>query len=235
MAQCQYHFRGEQQYSLMGVGENMKIIKSVMLACGLAIVASGALLWGGSVMSQEEKKSQTGDVEVNLVSSGRITNITVGIDAAIKRINIKNNLAETPIEKLDFSLPGDVAYGENPTFELFNPEGGQLDPILDLRSLKGWEDYSDSPKYIFTFGNRTKENGTDKSELMVILPNVKEAPCLLINKNREQSFIPELSVNINLVPHPQEVPENEIVTLPNEEGCIKTPSGFYYYAVLRKR
>jgi hypothetical protein len=79
-------------------------------------------------------------------------------------------------------------------------------------------------------------SGTEKSDLVAIMPHVREDMCKRIyKKSFSGSEIPILNVIPNLTSHPQEVAENELVILPAQNGCIKTPNGYYYYNVLFER
>lgn len=146
------------------------------------------------------------------------------------------NLGEVPVEKLDFSIPGSPGYGDHPEFEIFNPAGGQSTYVTDPRSLEYWKTYMDEFQIIFSLENKIPGLGSGKSELLAIAPKIKKYSCELINKNSGNQIIPELK-KIGLTPHPQELPDTELVILPEgqKDGCVKTLDGYYYYQILVER
>ncbi len=191
---------------------------------------------------QKVQAESRGGAKINdFIFTGRIPGGAQNIAIGIARTMKKNNLSVGDIHRLDFSWPGEPKYGDDPMLEVYSIEGGQLTPprVTEKDLKSSWNKYySESNRYIITLGNRAKDTGSDKTELMAILPKVREISCELINRVNDQPIesvtIPKIE-KLNLTPHPVEVPEEDVITLPSRYGCIDTPDGYYYYHVLLER
>ena len=197
----------------------------LMVACGLfvsnKVVGQGEVGTGGSA-------------DVTLINPAMVIGYVNDIKMGILRIQKKLGMSSIPLEKLDFSWPGESEYGVEPEFEIFNQLGGQIQPVTDSRALQYWEDYTDNFRFVFTLGNKVKGLGSEQTELVAILPKMKKQPCELINHQLNENEIPGI-LKINLMPHPQEVPEDEVVELRSQYGCVETSEGYFYYHVLLER
>lgn len=176
------------------------------------------------------------DVDVTLVSPSALPQYFQSISIPCWRIIKKYNLEGDDILLLDFSYPNDASYGDKPQYEVFNPLSGDATPPTQINDI--YKKYADNPQIIFTLGNKVEGLGSDKAEIVAIMPRVHEDICESIHKKQVQGAtleIPTASSAPNLTPYPTIVDRENIYTLPSRHGCIKTPSGFYYYRALIER
>lgn len=203
-----------------------------MLSFGLLTLSFGLIAC--------KEDASAGAKETKIIGAGVLPGAAQSIAIGIARIEAKQG-GSVDISQLDFSWPGELGYNEDPHFNIYSPEGGQIIPISDPRVLSYWNDYTEYPRFIVTLGNRVKNVGTEKSELMAILPKATEIACKVTIAFAEENKIPSKDVvipkteRINITPHPQEVLEEEIVALPSKYGCVETPDGFFYYHLLVER
>ncbi len=126
---------------------------------------------------------------------------------------------------------------------IYAPEGGGMGE-LNYDSLKP---VANTQEFIINLGNRVMGVGTEKTELLAILPDVKDFACKSIHRELERkglssAIIPEVGV-LNLSTDLTEIAENEVVTLPsfahpnkgNQLGCVKMADKYYYYHILLER
>lgn len=85
-------------------------------------------------------------------------------------------------ERLDFSLPGDAEYGDNPAFEFFNPQS-----IFHVRPyseyLPHFIDQATTvatPRVIVNLRRSVRPDGRTLDALYAIVPNIKKDKCLRI-------------------------------------------------------
>ena len=97
--------------------------KTVLVACCLLLVAC----------KQEQSQGENAK-KSNLINSGYLSMYAAGVRTSIARVFVRNGLEVQKIKnwdideknfyKLDFSIEGQDTYGDNPEYEVFNPEGG---------------------------------------------------------------------------------------------------------------
>lgn len=159
---------------------------------------------------------------------------------AVETGNNKDQISFEDIQQYDFSLPGTVEYKNSDAWSVFN----SCNDTGVRKAQKFSTNVSDGTDYIITLGNRLTNQGTDKPELLVILPNTKEEVCRnlvskIYNKQHGEIKIPHVSKPPNLLPHPQIVPSESIVTLPDiPEGvggmnCFEHENNFYFYYLVQ--
>lgn len=226
----------------MGVGENMKIIKSVMLACGLAIVSSGALLWGGSVVGENLKKQEA-------ETSGGVTRMTLDSypslirTALVRKIITKKGVNETSPEEIrqyDLNFPGAPGYKNSKEWSIFE-KNSKIDEFENnFHSVI--QSVSDHGEYAITLSNRIDDLSTNQPELLFVLSNFKKSMCKSILKEvnnisrYDDVKIQTLEYAPNFSPLSEILTEKDIVTLPKNIhpslGCIEAKGKYYYYQVI---
>lgn len=231
----------------MGVRDEMKIKKSILAICGLALVACGALLWGGNVMSQGNANDLEHQ-EVRRVSMADIGAYAPSIRTSVLRLAILNGLENTDalkfeiIKKIDFSKPGDIDYGDMPTWEIYNPQGGRAN--LNYPDPKIIKEHADSDGFIISAANKVHNSATSQADLMAVLPFFKKESC-----EKVISQIKMAQVNSSDIPKIANPPlltfdsgANGIVELPYIDGpgqsketpygCVEANGSYYYYHVI---
>lgn len=96
----------------------------------------------------------------------------------------QGKISPDDFEKLDFSLPGDPAYGDDPTYEVFNPEGPyKIDdaPPEAQRPFppQKWIDELTTVKntrLIYNIRRHVNRHGIVRDDLVLIIPNAKCKP-----------------------------------------------------------
>lgn len=214
------------------VGEEMKINsrnKKLLLVAFALLLAVSGLAAGNKVMSQEKSNDELIDISV-------ITHYPASLAQGVQRALIKNKLSVADIGIINFYLPDTDGYRTHYKTNVFSPEGGQVGKV-NLEYLSKFSDES----YLITLANRISNAATEKSDLIAILPEINEVICTKIEQAYRGSGgdgyvdIPELA-KINLIPHPQEIPDSEVATLPFRSGCVKiSGGGYYYYHLLLER
>lgn len=204
-----------------------------LVAAALVLMAASGPFVSNYAMSQEKDISY-GDREATLFNPNMIVGYVGSIKIGILRIQKKLNLDEIPVEKLDFSVPGSPEYGDHPEFEIFNPAGGQILYVTDPASLEYWKTYAEEFRVFFSLGNKVPGLGTEKSELIAIVPHMKKPSCEMINEWMKLKSIPDVE-RINTTAYPADLLPSELAVLPDTQGCVKTPDGYYYYQVLVER
>ena len=152
------------------------------------------------------------------------------------------------IQKYDLNFPGSVKYKDSKEWSIFygfsslelSKETQHLQSMVSASSNDG--------KLIFTISNRVEGLGTEAPELMAIIPNFKEIYCQKvmqdlsgIQSTTEKVLIPKINEPPNLLPHPEIVAKESIVTLPRilkgtkrdwDSGCFNAQGKYYYFYTL---
>lgn len=217
----------------------MNNIKGFKRTLMIALVSISMIML---VACKQESKAQS--MESKLINTAVLTHYGPAYATGVARIIIKQKLSIDDVSKIDFSLPGSDSYKKNPEMNIYAPEGGQIG-ALNYDSLNT---VADSQEFIITLGNRVAGVGTEKTELLAILPNVKDFACTWLQKELERKgfseaiSVPEVDA-INLSANLAEVAEDKIVTLPGyipsakgkQSGCVQSAGKYYYYYVLLER
>lgn len=219
-----------------GVFKNRKfwlVAVAVAVACGLFA--------GNYALSQEENISR-GDHDVTLTNYYALRQYVQAIRIPIARMVRTYNLDGKSLSQIDFSYPDDESYGDKPELEIFNPEGGGVPPLTSQEFQHSFARFSKTPRIIFTLGNKVRNKGSEQSDLIAVIPDIHSEVCQKIqdeshkaNMERTSDVVLSIGQNLNLIAFPSEADERDVVVLPYDEGCIKTPDGYYYYQVLVER
>lgn len=175
-------------------------------------------------------------------AAGGLTGSAASIHTTTIRIFQEHSLTAKDIYKLDFSLPGDPTYGDNPEFEVFNPDANNH-PGLPPEFIARFTDDPDPAGFVFTIANKIYGAGTDETDLIAVFPNVKPEICEDIRKISNLGRISEYTdseqqINLTAFPDIPAVPPTIILPFKYENtanGCIRTKGGLYYVHTLYLR
>lgn len=150
-----------------------------------------------------------------------------GLSQAISPLLAKGVIAPEAFEELDFSIPGDITYGDDVGIEVFNPTGIlkatpiQQELIDKVSTTKG-------TKILYNLRRLETENGGAKDVLYAILTDVDEQACAEaseasrdIDNNRLRSMLKSVD-NIEIGANNQKILVDKI-PLPSFAYCIQTP------------
>lgn len=183
-----------------------------------------------------------------VISEQTIYQYPAALRTTVKRMVLTGQIPK----ELDFSSPEDPHY-QCSEKAVFSQTGGQYSTNkgcdvgglaiyrlpLDLKEYRRF--YSDSPKIVFTWGNKF---GSAKvaSLVYIVYPLIADScekqnrwwnhmKAGSIKNPLPKEPIPKLSVMPNLTPFNVPVPENEVVTLPPDRPfvCYEAPDGKFYY------
>lgn len=212
---------------------------------GLAIMATFLLLvyHFENQNKIERGANPTRGEDPTIRAMNTLTGVASFIHSQVLRTVSKNNLGDRNLHQLDFSMPRDPDFGDNPELEVFNlkDEGSHLPFSNDFFLMTtGNPDHSG---FIFTLANRIAGLGTSQSDLIAVLPNVRSDLCSRISTNskhlQQEVYIDDIQ-NIDLTSFPAEpITPNTIVTpilkTDTGGGCIRTNDGFHYIHAIFKR
>lgn len=160
---------------------------------------------------------------------------------------LQNGISESDISFAAADAPSAYGtYNANPKAEIFNPAGGAArfrSAPSGINDGSGWEFYGNTA---------IPQMGTDKAELVAVLPNVTEAFCTAINAQAGQTTVQPTDdgscVNAgpssrfsplnNFAASPNTMNEATFTLMPAPEACVQCNAGsttFNYYHVLMAR
>lgn len=168
------------------------------------------------------------------IHDGNFTNIK-NRDQKIRRVNTLQNWKETlrsllksnqlrpeDFEKIDFSLPGDPSYGDDPENEFFNPDGKFKAQPITQENIDFWAKEKNT-RVVFNIRRHIENkgdgnirmNGTVIDRLVYFIPNVKES-CI--------EYIPNTNADIiKGIPFETAADNHSIVDDGYYfEGCVRT-------------
>lgn len=180
--------------------------------------------------------------------------LCVGIfrTAFVRKIVTKKGINEVTIEETrqyDFNFPSSSEYKNSKEWSIFDSnffqnkkefEGYYTRTEAHYKSVI--DSVSDNGRYVITLSNRIEGVGTEKPELLFILPSVKKDLCEgTIRKANDVKLseaitIPTLDDPPNLLPLSETVNDEIIVTLPKNAtpvlGCVEAAGEYYYYQII---
>ncbi len=208
----------------------MKNRKILLAVCSLSLMAYG-------LIACDEGNAESSDS--NVINMGAITQRMATLAVGVSRVMAKKNLLIDDVSKINFSLPGTSEYKKNIDMNIYSAEGGQIGEQFNSNSLIP---LADSTNFIFTLSNSVRNIGTNKTELIAVLPNVKKFACEHYEEQKEKSlsahYYKDFSYfegDINLSASHEVLSEAEVIVLPSKYGCVVTKSGIFYYHVLLER
>lgn len=155
------------------------------------------------------------------------------------------------VGQLDFTLPTEEGFGDNPSWEVFKvPPGTNVNQIpFDRDEFLRFGMLSEQSKLYFTLGNRW-QNATSHSIPTAIISYIPDKACIQLNKNHNPQGeannpeirelfasvgdIPIMRVTPNLTPYSEPVSAENVVDIPYSTGCFKGADGVNYFIVMSR-
>lgn len=108
------------------------------------------------------------------ILAGEILDYARTIRQSVQELRISNGCRDTEIS-FDNSIVAGYANGTNTDCQVFHSDGG------DKTWVSPSDDLNDGDEWVFNGGNVVDEVGTMAADLILILPNIKQAVCEKIN------------------------------------------------------
>jgi hypothetical protein len=211
--------------------ESGNIIFIILLAIVLIGLVTAALRSGGLESAGIDREDLT-------IKVAQVRQNAAEIERGVTFV-LNNGISETDISFAHPDAPSDYgAYGANPAAEVFNPQGGAA----------AWRDapsgilFSSSGHWEFYGSTAIPGAGSDKADLIAVLPGVTKAFCAQINQINGQTSAqpsdPAACVNggsadrfngapFAAVPNTMDVPT--FTAVPALEACVECAGGDYHY------
>ena len=224
---------------------------NVMIMVLIAIVLIGAL----TMVIQQGSDNQNSDIsdETLAIRASEVQRYASELERAVLYV-MQNNTGESDIR---FAIPTDTAnatgYGDlsadsDPTDQIFHPDGGAANyrkPSEDiLAGASNWEFYG---------GTQIPQVGSDRADLIAVLPDVTKQFCDKINDlNGQTSSQPVASsgcieegssgrfgagspANGFDDASPNTLDESSFTKLPALQACVECSGAYHFYHVLYSR
>lgn len=147
----------------------------------------------------------------------------------------KLGTSEAVLTKLDFSPPRAAPCGKESEYKVFKCgktlwDGTPRPYYPDPFSFSGLVKNS---KYYFTLGNKIEGQGTEATDLVMVVAGPSDNICRVMNKlvkANTNGDIPKLSTPINLAANGETLIKEGVRTLPaHDRACYEGIDGKYYY------
>ena len=225
----------------MGMKKNLFIITMVF-------VLLSAIYLGFLEFEKRSPRTQV-ETESQRLSVWELNGYPHNIQVSFKRLILKNgySLEEFPFDdmkKISFVKPGENGFGSNPTWEIFNAQGGGANVDMPYSSIL--LEHSEVSNFILTISNQMNDTKTSQKDFLAIIPKLKKNSCEMILKiakfgsvvGHKDIQIPEVEGAPSLVVFPSyEASTFAFPRLKTEtgtmqpEGCVKAGGIYYYYLI----
>ncbi len=212
--------------------ESGNIIFIILLAIVLIGMVTAALRSGGLESAGIDREDLT-------IKVSQVRQNAAEIERAVT-FALNNGISEVDISFAHPDAPSDYGtYGTNPQAEVFHPQGG----AAAWREAPSGVLFSSGGHWEFYGATAIPGVGSDKADLVAVLPNVTEAFCDQINQingqNPTQPSDPGACVNggsadrfkgatpFSVAPNTMDVPTFTVV--PAMESCVECAGGIYHY------
>lgn len=101
----------------------------------------------------------------------------------------RGDFSPADFTRLDFSSPGDPSYGDDPTYEVFNPEGKIKAHSLEKSDLLYRMTGTKGARPIFNVRRFMRPNGDVAEGIFAIVPNMREEECSRVSESNHQPAI----------------------------------------------
>lgn len=215
------------------------IIFFILLAIVLIGVVTAALRGGGLDNAGIDR-------EGNVIQVSQLRQYAAELERGIAYV-LQNRISEVDISFAHPDAPSDYGtYGTNPRAEIFHPQGGG---VTWRRPPSGINDGSDWEFYAFS---AMPGVGSDRADLIAVLPNLSTAACTEINRINNQTGAPEDSgacfygATLNRFSGSYTDSGTNIVdgnindglnftTIPATQACVRCGTAYHFYHVLLAR
>jgi hypothetical protein len=216
---------------------------NIMFFILIAIVLIGLV----TVALRNSGLESTGiDREGNIINVAQLRQYTTELERAIAYV-LQNQISETEISFAHPDAPSAYGtYGTNPRAEIFHPQGGGANwrnPPSGVNDGSGWEFYATS---------MVPGVGSDRADLIAVLPFMTQAACDEINRINDQTGSPEdggtcfYSGASNRFAGsysdstPNEMDSNiddglNFTAIPATQACVRCGTDYHFYHVLMAR
>jgi hypothetical protein len=226
--------------SLQSSSESGNILVYVLLGIVLLGLLTAALRQSGDQgkdLDQERLNIKAGQVQqyAAQIAQGVATMVEGGVSEA----------------KLKFAHPdGDSDYGlisVEPTEQVFSTKGGNIPYKLPPAGV------NDGSKWQFYGTTDIPQVGSDKAELIAVLPNVTKEFCVMIDRQLKLGDTPPVDDNTSTTPDcvgsltaahkfsgtymdpPNELDPTTFSRLPMSQACVSCGASYHYFYVLLSR
>lgn len=219
--------------------ESGNIVFFILLAIVLVGLVTAALRSGGLETSGIDREN-------NIIKVSQIRQYSAELERAVTYI-INNQISEADISFANPDVASDDygTYGDNPQAEIFNPGGGgavSRTPPAGVNDGSPWEFYASST---------VPGVGSDKPDLIAVLPKVTETVCAEINRINRQAAPSDSGTCFYTGPagrfvgtysdtSPNEMDDDitntaNFTTIPANQACVLCGAERHYYHVLLAR